>query len=103
MRTIKPMIHYFLKDGKTEIGPLTIEQLKCRPVNKNTPVWFAGLEEWTTLEQVYELKELVNPKSLKSYPFSNSRLVKFWNRVFNKPIKNKSNQMIISKERKSLN
>ena len=56
------MTHYFLKDGKTEIGPLTIEQLKCRPVNKNTPVWFAGLEEWTTVEQVYELKEIFNNK-----------------------------------------
>ena len=96
------MTHYFLKDGKIEIGPLTIEQLKCRPVNKNTPVWFAGLEEWTTVEQVYELKEIFNPKSSRSR-FSNNILVKFWNRLFKKPPENKSYQMILRKERNNLN
>ncbi len=76
------MTHYFLKDGKTEIGPLTIEQLKNRPVSKNTPVWFAGLEEWTTVEQVYELKELFNPKAKST----NNILFKFWNWLFKKTI-----------------
>ncbi len=96
------MIHYFLKDGKTEIGPLTIEQLKCRPVNKNTPVWFAGLEEWTIVEDVHELKELVAPKSSQSR-FSKNVLVKLWNRVFKKSPKNKPYQMTLGKERNNLN
>ena len=96
------MTHYFLKDGKAEIGPLTIEQLKCRPVNKNTPVWFAGLEEWTTVEKVYELKDLFNPKSSQSR-FSNNILVKFWNRLFKKKAQSKTYQIILSKERNSLN
>ena len=96
------MTHYFLKDGKTEIGPLTIEQLKSTPIEKNTPVWFAGLEEWTTVEQVYELKELFNSKSLQRRSSSNI-LVKFWNWLFKKAPQNKSYQMILSKERNNLN
>lgn len=96
------MTHYFLKDGKTEIGPLTIEQLKCTTVNKNTPVWFAGLEEWTTVEQVYELKELFNPKSSPSR-ISNNILIKFWKKLFKKPAQNKSYQMVLNKERNNLN
>jgi GYF domain 2 len=96
------MTHYFLKDGKAEIGPLTIEQLKCRSVNKNTPVWFAGLEEWTTVEQVYELKEIFNPKSSQSR-FSNNILVKFWKKLFKKTPQNKSYNIILSKERNNLN
>ena len=96
------MTHYFLKDGKTEIGPLTIEQLKCRPVDKNTPVWFAGLEEWTNVEDVYELKELFNLKSSRSR-YSNNIFWKLWNRLFKKTVKNKSYQMILSKERNNLN
>lgn len=96
------MTHYFLKDGKTEIGPLTLEQLKCRPINKNTDVWFAGLEEWTTVEQVYELKELFNSKSSRSR-FSNNILVKFWNRLVKKTAQKKSYQMILNKERNNFN
>ena len=93
------MTHYFLKDGKTEIGPLTIEQLKTRSVSKSTPVWFAGLEEWTTVEQVYELKELFNPNAKSS----NNIFVKFWNWLFKKPFHNKSYHVVLSEERKRLN
>ena len=96
------MTHYFLKDGKTEIGPLTIEQLKSTLIDKNTPVWFAGLEEWTTVEQVYELKELFNPKASRSR-FSKNILIKFWNRLFKKPPQKKTYQMFLNKERNSLN
>ncbi len=81
-RTNKFMTHYFIKEGKNEIGPFTMEQLKYRHVSKDTPVWFAGLEEWTTAEQVYELKEIFLSKS--SGKFSNSRLAKFWNTFFKK-------------------
>ncbi|MEP6583695.1 MAG: DUF4339 domain-containing protein [Ginsengibacter sp.] len=94
------MTHYFLKDGQTEIGPLTIEQLKCRPIDKNTPVWFAGLEEWTTLEEVYELKELVTPACSRS---SKNIFVRLWNRFFKRNSGNNSYQMVVKKERNNLN
>ncbi len=92
------MKQYFLKDGKNEIGPLTIEQLKLRPVNKNTPVWFAGLEEWTTVEQVYELKELLATKSSASLPSLN----KFWTKLFKKSSPKTSYQLALSKERNNI-
>ena len=94
------MIHYFLKDGKTEIGPLTIEQLKCRSVNKNTPVWFAGLEEWTTVENVYELQELFNPQSAKT---SSGFFARIWSKLFKKPTDKKNYQVAFSKNRNQLN
>lgn len=93
------MTHYFLKDGKTEIGPLTIEQLKCRPVEKNTPVWFAGLDEWTTVENVYELKELFNSQSKK---ISTNLFSRIWQRLFKKQVKEKY-QVVYSKDRNRLN
>ncbi|MEO7394154.1 MAG: DUF4339 domain-containing protein [Chitinophagaceae bacterium] len=77
------MTHYFIKDGINEIGPLTIEQLKCRPVLKGTPIWFAGLQEWTTIGQVYELKELFITKR-PGHQFSGSLFAKFWNNLLKK-------------------
>lgn len=94
------MTHYFLKDGKTEIGPLTIEQLKCRPVNKNTPVWFAGLEEWTIVENVYELKELFNTQSTKA---NTSFFKRMWNKFFKRQNDKKHYQVAFSKNRNQLN
>ncbi|MEP7253819.1 MAG: DUF4339 domain-containing protein [Ginsengibacter sp.] len=94
------MTHYFLKDGKTEIGPLTIEQLKCRLVNKNTPVWFAGLEEWTTVENVYELKELFNTQSTKA---NTGFFTKMWSKLFKKQTDKKHYQVAFSKNRNQLN
>ena len=94
------MIHYFLKDGITEIGPLTIEQLKCRSVNKNTPVWFAGLEEWTTVENVYELKELFNPQSTKT---NSGLFARIWSKLFKKPTDKKNYQVAFTKNRNQLN
>ena len=92
------MTYYFLKDGKNELGPFTIEQLKCRSVKRDTPVWFAGLEEWTAAEQVYALKELFIIKSSRSR-FLNSKLVKIWNNLFKQNFNKKSYQFILSKER----
>ncbi len=95
------MTYYFLKDGKNELGPLTIEQLKCKSIQRDTPVWFAGLEEWTIAGKVYELKELFIPKSQSG--FSDNKLLKIWNGLFKQNFKKKSYQMILHKDRKNFN
>ncbi|MDQ6845801.1 MAG: DUF4339 domain-containing protein [Bacteroidota bacterium] len=92
------MTHYFLKDGKKEVGPLTINQLKCRQVNKSTPVWFAGLDEWTTVEEVYELKELFIENCSRSHLYK-TKFFKIWNRFFKQKFNKKVYQVVLTKER----
>jgi len=53
------MNQFFIHDGVTEKGPLNIEQLKMEVLKNNTPVWFEGLENWTTIEEVEELRSLI--------------------------------------------
>ena len=77
------MTYYFIKDGDTELGPFTIQQLKSRLIKKETLVWFAGIEEWINAGQVYELKEIFAAK-LSSRSFSKSILYKLWD---NNPLK----------------
>jgi GYF domain 2 len=52
------MTQYFIHDGQNEKGPLDIEQLKLEPLQKDTPIWYDGLANWTTAGQVEELKGL---------------------------------------------
>lgn len=95
------MIFYFLKEGPAEIGPLTLDQLKRRPVTSDTPVWFAGLEEWTAADEIHELKELFITNPSRSW-FSKSKLGKILNRLFRKKSRKKY-QVLLSKENKNLN
>lgn len=95
------MIFYFLKEGPDEIGPLTIDQLKRRPVNNDTPVWYAGLEEWTAADEIHELRELFIASPSRSW-FSKSKLGKVLNRLFKKKSR-KTYQVLLSKENKNLN
>ena len=71
------MTTYFIKDVDYESGPFTIEQLKLKLVTKETPVWYAAIKDWTTAGQVYELKELFEPK-LSSSSFVKNKLNKIW-------------------------
>ncbi len=52
------MSKYFIHDGQTEKGPLTPEQLKLENLKKETPIWYEGLEHWTTAGEVKELSDL---------------------------------------------
>ncbi len=40
-------------------GPLSLEQLKDLNLAENTPIWHAGLEEWTTIDKIPEVKALI--------------------------------------------
>lgn len=61
------MRQYFIHDGQREKGPLDLEQLKLESLKKETPIWFDGLENWTTVGEVNELKDLfkATPPPLK--------------------------------------
>ena len=97
------MVYYFIKDGDNELGPFTLKQLKCKPITKDTPVWFAGLQEWTTAGQVYEIKELFATK-LPSRSFPKSQISKMWDhhKLLKQQIKKVSYQFILVRARKNL-
>lgn len=96
------MTHYFIKNGKTENGPFTKEQLKAKVLSEETPVWFAGLDDWTRAGEVYALREIFLEK--KSKPKS---LKKIMTQIFGMLLRNSGNkknyQLLISREAKQQN
>ena len=53
------MKKYFLHNGKTHEGPFDFEELKFKGITNDTPIWFDGLDDWTTAGKVGELKGLI--------------------------------------------
>jgi hypothetical protein len=53
------MKKYFLHDGSQQAGPFDIEELKSKNLNRETPIWYEGLEEWTAISKIAELKEII--------------------------------------------
>lgn len=51
---------YYYTDGTGQQGPFTLEQLRSKPINANTPVWYDPLTQWTTAGQVSELRDIIN-------------------------------------------
>lgn len=52
------MKKYFFNDGSSQQGPFTLDELKNKNLNANTPVWHEGLDQWTTAGKVEELQDL---------------------------------------------
>ncbi len=55
------MKKYFFNDGTAQLGPFTLEELKDKNIRADTPVWYDGLEQWTTAGQLEELSSLLTP------------------------------------------
>lgn len=56
------MKQFFIHNGQNEEGPFNIEQLKLQVLKKETPIWYEGLEDWTTASEIEEIKYLFIPK-----------------------------------------
>lgn len=52
------MTQFYYHDGQQEQGPFDIEQLKSKDLKKDTPIWYEGLDSWTTVSEVEELTKL---------------------------------------------
>jgi len=61
------MKKYFYINGDNKIGPFSFEELKNQDLTRETKVWFYGLNNWTILSEVDELKHITNsiPPKLK--------------------------------------
>lgn len=49
-------------------GPLSFEQLKELPLTESTPIWYAGLEEWTIVDKVPEVASLIREVVIEEVP-----------------------------------
>lgn len=65
------MKKYFLHNGTEQQGPFDIDELRARHIQKDTPIWYEGLGEWTTAGTIDELKELF--KIVTPPPFQNQK------------------------------
>lgn len=55
------MKKFYLHDGNIPRGPYDLEDLKCKNLTRETPVWYEGLEGWIMACKIPELREVLNP------------------------------------------
>ncbi len=65
------MKKYYLHNGSQQDGPFDIEELKARGINKETPIWYEGLNAWTKAGVLPELNILFAIMPPPFVPFSN--------------------------------
>ena len=53
------MKKYFIHNGTQQDGPFDVEELRLKNLHKDSPVWFEGLTDWTTISKVEELKNII--------------------------------------------
>jgi hypothetical protein len=54
------MTKYFYLDGNKKLGPFIKDELIEKNLNRDSRIWYYGLEEWTKLSDIVELKEIFN-------------------------------------------
>lgn len=54
------MSKYFYTDGKEKYGPYSEEELKNENISRSTKVWCYGMDKWTELSQVPNLKGIIS-------------------------------------------
>jgi hypothetical protein len=52
------MKRYFLHNGHAQMGPFDIDDLKTKDITKQTSIWYEGLQDWITADNVPELQSL---------------------------------------------
>ncbi len=84
------MSTYFLHDGRNELGPFSIDNLKLQKLTPNTPIRHEGKNHWAPAEKIVDLKEHVFPRRLKQpkdiVPLMMERATEFRQRRPKKPI-----------------
>ena len=72
------MRKYFIHNGQSEIGPFDFEQLKTMQLKNETPIWYEGLQNWTTANNIEELKSILNsnvsPPKFENFTQQNSNV-----------------------------
>jgi hypothetical protein len=94
------MRKYFIHNGQNEIGPFDFDQLRNLQLVNETPIWYEGLQNWTTANNIIELRPLININ------VSPPKFENFTQQSSNPPIYSKSlvenNQIFPPKKKKTL-
>jgi hypothetical protein len=94
------MRKYFIHNGQNEIGPFDFDQLRTLQLVNETPIWYEGLQNWTTANNIVELRPLIN-NNVSPPKFEN-----FTPQSSNPPLYSKSvvenNQIFAPKKKKTL-
>ncbi|MDI6048648.1 DUF4339 domain-containing protein [Flavobacterium sp. XS2P24] len=94
------MKKYFIHNGQCEVGPFDFEQLKTMQLKNETPIWHGGLQNWTTANNIEELKSILNsnvsPPKFENFTQQNSNPPIFSNPVY------ENNQNFAPKKKKTL-
>ncbi len=53
------MKKFYIHNGTEQMGPFDIDDLKSKDIHAETPIWYDGLDNWTTASKVDELKEIL--------------------------------------------
>ncbi|PKP60434.1 hypothetical protein CVT91_05190 [Candidatus Atribacteria bacterium HGW-Atribacteria-1] len=87
--------YFYIFEGN-KIGPFSFEELKNQNLTRETKVWFYGLDNWTTLKEVDELKSITDsippqlkfakPKEIQNINSSDKKNI--GNKIENKPSSN---------------
>lgn len=57
------MRKYYINNGHESLGPFDLNELRLKRIDRETMVWFFGLESWAKAKSVPELKELFSYSS----------------------------------------
>lgn len=95
------MKKYYLHSGTEQTGPFDISELKAKNIGRETPIWFEGLPDWTTAQNVDELQILFavstpppfHPKAITPPTFQNLPITHTI--TDQPPIKNRRNDGLI--------
>lgn len=96
------MRKYFIHNGQSEVGPFDFEQLKTMQLKNETPIWYEGLHNWTTANNIEELKPILNsivsPPKFENFAQQNLNINP---PMFSKPVY-ENNQNFVPKKKKTL-
>ncbi len=56
------MKKYYYTNGKEKLGAFSLEDLKEENINRNTLIWFEGLDDWEEAKDIEELKPILEKK-----------------------------------------
>ncbi|MBX2907888.1 MAG: DUF4339 domain-containing protein [Taibaiella sp.] len=62
------MSKYYIHNGSKQEGPFGAEELISRGITADTPIWHGGITDWTTADNIDELKGKLNPPTFKTPP-----------------------------------
>jgi hypothetical protein len=56
------MKKYFSHNGEEPNGPFDVEDLKKKNINRETLIWYEGIDNWIVADKIEELNVLFNLK-----------------------------------------